>query len=186
MIHTYDTAGTKTATLTVTYADGDTDSKTVQTADVPAPLFTNINADVVANVPLVLALTLGQPATFGTFAPSQDKDYTASTTASVIATAGSAQLSVSDRSTTAPGHLVNADYTLPSTLQARAASTKGTGGVFADVGRARHPRRCSPTRGAATDRRSRSEFKQHVGVSDALRAGKYSKTLTFTLSTTTP
>jgi hypothetical protein len=29
-------------------------------------------------------------------------------------------------------------------------------------------------------------FKQHVGATDALRTGAYSKTLTFTLSTTTP
>ena len=30
------------------------------------------------------------------------------------------------------------------------------------------------------------DFKQHVSVGDALRAVRYSKTLTFTLSTTTP
>ena len=29
-------------------------------------------------------------------------------------------------------------------------------------------------------------FKQHINANDALRTGQYSKTLTFTLSTTTP
>ncbi len=29
-------------------------------------------------------------------------------------------------------------------------------------------------------------FTQHIGANDALRTGSYSKTLTFTLSTTTP
>ena len=29
-------------------------------------------------------------------------------------------------------------------------------------------------------------FKQHIGATDALRTGAYSKTLTFTLSTTMP
>ena len=29
-------------------------------------------------------------------------------------------------------------------------------------------------------------FKQHIDATDALRTGAYSKTLTFTLSTTTP
>jgi hypothetical protein len=29
-------------------------------------------------------------------------------------------------------------------------------------------------------------FDQHIGASDALRTGSYSKTLTFTLSTTNP
>jgi len=104
----------------------------------------------------------------------------------VISTAGSAQLSVADRSTTAPGHLVNADYSLPSTLQARATSTKGTGGAFADVGAVTTPTSLLSYTTAANDSAVTLEFKQHVGVTDALRAGKYSKTLTFTLSTTTP
>ena len=30
------------------------------------------------------------------------------------------------------------------------------------------------------------DFKQHIGATDALRTGAYSKTLTFTLSTTQP
>ena len=34
--------------------------------------------------------------------------------------------------------------------------------------------------------RSRSSFEQAIGASDPLRTGSYSKTLTFTLSTTTP
>ncbi len=29
-------------------------------------------------------------------------------------------------------------------------------------------------------------FKQHIGATDPLRTGSYSRTLTFTLSTTTP
>ena len=40
----------------------------------------------------------------------------------------------------------------------------------------------------AADQRRRSNdrrFKQHIGATDALRTGAYSKTLTFTLSTTT-
>ena len=35
-------------------------------------------------------------------------------------------------------------------------------------------------------RRSRSAFSQLINSNDALRTGAYSKTLTFTLSTTTP
>jgi hypothetical protein len=30
------------------------------------------------------------------------------------------------------------------------------------------------------------DYKQHIGANDALRTGSYAKTLTFTLSTTTP
>ena len=43
-------------------------------------------------VPATLSLTLGAPATFGAFTPGVAKDYTASTTANVISTAGDAAL----------------------------------------------------------------------------------------------
>ena len=66
-------------------------------------------------VPATLALSLGQPAAFGPFTPGVAKDYTASTTANVISTAGDATLSVADPSTTATGHLVNGAFFLPET-----------------------------------------------------------------------
>ena len=44
-------------------------------------------------VPATLALTLGPPATFGAFTPGVAKDYTATTTANVISSAGDATLS---------------------------------------------------------------------------------------------
>jgi PKD repeat protein len=184
--HTYDTAGTKTATLTVTYADGDTASKTVTAADVPTPLFLHEHENVGAAVPMVLSLTLGSPASFGAFTPSVDRDYVASTTASVLATSGGAQLSVSDPSSTTTGRLVNGDYTLPSVLKAKATSAVTPGGPFADVGGATSPTALLSYGGAANDRTVTLDFQQHIGVTDTLRAGRYSKTLTFTLSTVTP
>ena len=45
-----------------------------------------------ATVPATLSLTLGTPAAFGPFTPGVAKDYTASTTATVISTAGDATL----------------------------------------------------------------------------------------------
>ena len=45
-------------------------------------------------VPATLGLTLGAPASFGAFTPGVAKDYTASTTANVISTAGDAALTV--------------------------------------------------------------------------------------------
>jgi hypothetical protein len=184
--HTYDSAGDKTATLTVHYADGDAASKTVVAEDVPTPLFTNVDHQVGADVPLVLSLTLGAPASFGAFTPSVERDYTASTTATALATSGGATLSVSDPVTATAGQLVNADYTLPSKLQAKATSAVGTGGAFADVGSSTSPTTLLTYPRAANDPAITVEFKQHVGVTDALRAGRYSKTLTFTLSTTNP
>ena len=51
-------------------------------------------APVGGTVPATLSLTLGAPATFGAFTPGVAKDYTASTTANVISTAGDAALTV--------------------------------------------------------------------------------------------
>ena len=53
-------------------------------------------------MPATLALTLGAPASFGAFAPGVTKTYTASTTATVISTAGDATLSVPTRPRWAP------------------------------------------------------------------------------------
>src|SRR5262245_63972701 len=63
-------------------------------------------------VPATLSLTLGAPASFGSFVPGAAHDYDASTSATVTSTAGDATLSVADASTTAPGHLVNGSYSL--------------------------------------------------------------------------
>jgi type 1 glutamine amidotransferase len=183
--HTYGSAGPRDVTLTVNYADGETASKTI-TVDVPTPLFLHVNEDVSAAVPTVLALTLGSPPSFGELQPSVDRDYTASTTATVLATSGGALLTVSDPATATTGKLVNADYTLPSGLLARALSAKGTGGPFAPVGGSASPTPLLNYTGAVNDAAVTLEFQQHVGAADALRAGRYSKTLTFTLSTTTP
>ena len=118
------------------------------------------------NVPATLALTLGAPVNFGPFTPGVAKEYTASTTATVISTAGDATLSVADPSTTAPGRLVNGAFSLPQPLQ-------GLGVI--------------KTWSAPTSNESVTvTFKQQINANDALRTGTYAKTLTFTLSTTTP
>jgi X-Pro dipeptidyl-peptidase len=122
---------------------------------------THVDAPVSGTVPATLSLTLGATASFGAFTPGVAKDYTASTTAGVISTAGDAALSYSD-----PGHLANGAFSLPSPLEVTLSKSAWTAPVSNDA----------VTIG----------FKQHVGAGDALRTGSYSKTLTFTLSTTSP
>jgi beta-glucosidase len=134
---------------------------------------TSTGGGVGGTVPATLALSLGTAASFGSFAPGADHDYIASTTASVISTAGDATLSVAG-----PGHLANGAFTLPSALQAR------DDGAFGDVspaGLILHVWNAP----VSNDARA-LQFKQHIGSTDALRTGSYSTTLTFTLSTTTP
>jgi amidase len=112
-------------------------------------------------VPATLNLTLGAPATFGAFTPGVDQEYTATTSAGVISTAGDATLSVSE-----PGHLANGAFSLPEPLRVEMSPASWTGPV-------------SNASVAIT-------FKQLIKRTDPLRTGSYSKTLTFTLSTTTP
>jgi hypothetical protein len=108
-----------------------------------------------------LSLTLGAPASFGAFAPCVEREYTASTTATVTSTAGDAALTTSE-----PGHLTNGAFSLPQPLRVELGKAAWTG----------------PTSNEAVA----VTFKQSIGRTDALRTGAYSKTLTFTLSTTNP
>ena len=122
---------------------------------------------------------MGAPAAFPAFVPGVAQDYTAGLTANVISTAGLANLSVADSSATAPGRLVNGTFALEQPLQARAKD-----GAFAGLG-------ASPTQlltytGPVSNDAVPIEFKQSIGANEALRTGTYAKTLTLTLSTTTP
>jgi hypothetical protein len=132
-----------------------------------------------------LALTTGTAAAFAPFTPGVAKDYQSSTTANVISTA--ATLSVADAATSNTGHLVNGAFALPSALQAKATSPAGTGGAaLADVGSSASPTSLLTYSGPTSNDTVTLAFQQHIGAGDALRTGTYSKTLTFTLSTTTP
>jgi hypothetical protein len=119
------------------------------------------NGSVGGTVPPTLSLALGPNASFGAFTPGAARDYTASTSANVVSTAGDAALTVSE-----PGHLSNGAFSLPEPLGVELSKSVWTAPVSNDSV-------------AIT-------FRQHIGAADALRTGAYSKTLTFTLSTTTP
>jgi hypothetical protein len=164
---------------------GDTVFKTAGAPEILAA--TNVDGGAGAEVPATLGLTLGTPGSFGPFQPGADKDYDASTTASVISTAGDATLSVADPSSTATGHLVNGAFSLPSALQANASSPgMATNGPLADVGGSSAPTQLLTYNGPVSNDPVTVAFRQHIGANDALRTGSYSKTLTFTLSTTQP
>jgi hypothetical protein len=122
-------------------------------------------------VPATLALTLGTPAAFGAFTPGLTKDYTATQSVSVTSTASDATLTVSDPSSTSPGHLVNGTFSLANPLLAAGAALPATVHTWD-----------APT----TNESVTVPLTQHIGADEPLRTGSYSKTLTYTLSTTTP
>ncbi|WP_051324449.1 LVIVD repeat-containing protein [Candidatus Solirubrobacter pratensis] len=138
-------------------------------------------------VPATLTLSLGPAASFGAFQAGVLSTYTAETSANVISTAGNAALTVSDPSSTATGRLVNGAFALPSALQAQASSpAAGAAGALTDVGGTAAPTSLASWTGPITNDPVLIRFSQRIGRNDALRTGTYSKTLTFTLSTTQP
>jgi hypothetical protein len=145
-----------------------------------------VTAPIGGNVPATLSLTLGTPASFGAFTPGGTRTYTAQTTGTVTSTAGDATLSVADPSPTATGHLVNGAFSLPQPLQARARNATNTGTAYNNVGSSASPLNLLTYGGPISNDEVTLQFSQLVNANDALRTGTYNKTLTFTLSTTTP
>jgi hypothetical protein len=111
-------------------------------------------------VPATLSLSVGN-ASFGPFTPGVAKEYTAQTAANVISTAGDATLSVSD-----PGRLTNGAFSLAQPLRVAFSKSTWTAPVSNDP--------------------VTVTFTQAIGASEPLRTGTYSRTLTFTLATTSP
>ena len=111
-------------------------------------------------MPATLSLTLAGPASFGPFTPGVTRT-TRRRRRERVSTAGDATLTVSDS-----GHLTNGAFSLPQPLVVELSKAVWTGPVTNDL--------------------VTVAFKQHIDATDALRTGAYSKTLTFTLSTTTP
>ena len=133
----------------------------LDTQAAPQPTPTAVaTADVGGTVPPTLALTVG-PASFGAFVPGVAREYTAVSAANVVSSAGNAALTVSE-----PGKLANGSRTLEQPLRVEIAPAAWDGPV---------------SNAPAT-----ITFKQSIGAGEPLRTGSYSKSLTFTLSTTNP
>jgi hypothetical protein len=145
---------------------------------------TSANGEVGGSVPATLSLAIGPPASFGAFTPGVPRVYDATTSATVLSTAGEAVLSVVDSSATAPGHLVNGAFSLPQPLQARARNAANTSTAYNNVSGA--PLNLLSYPGPISNDAVSLDFRQAIASNDALRTGTYSKTLTFTLSTTSP
>jgi len=148
--------GPHTIVVTARDAAGNTTTKSV-TYDVVVVA----SGGVGGTVPAVLSLTLGPAALFPPFIPGVANDYTATTTATVLTTAGDATLSYSD-----PGRMTNGTFSLAEPLRVQLAKSVWTG--------------------PASNETVGVTFKQLIKANDPLRTGTYSKSVTFTLSTTTP
>lgn len=117
--------------------------------------------DAGGTVPATLSLTLGAAASFGPFQPGVERTYEATTTATVISTAGDATLTASG-----PVRLRNGAFSLVEPLSVTLSRATWNAPVSNDevmIG-----------------------FRQPIGANEPLRSGTYSGTVTFTLATTKP
>jgi hypothetical protein len=163
----------------ITEADGRFIIQEANYACIPGPAnnpfepscWTDQDGGVGGTVPATLSLTLGGPVSFGAFVPGVVGNYSASTTATVVSTAGDATLTAADLSADHTEHLVNGSFALPQALRVAGSPLPATVKTWA---------------GPVSNESVTIDFQQAIGAGDALRTGTYSKTLTFTLSTTTP
>jgi hypothetical protein len=165
--HVYRGPGDYTATLTV--SDGR--AATTVTKAVPVPF-------TLPSPTLALSLATTE-AELGTFRPRTAADYTTAVVATTTVPAAGASLTVNDPSPTAPGHLVNGTSALPQPLQVASAATAFTP---LDHG----PVNLITFTQPATGEPNEIHFKQSIGATDPLRAGRYEKAITFTLTITQP
>jgi len=140
------------------------------------------------NVDPTLGLQISPGASFGTFVPATARTYETAASALVTSTAGDATLTVTDQDTVAPGRLVNGTFALSQPLNIRALNGSQTTAQFAPLpATAGTPMTligyAAPTFGADT---VTIGFRQAIVATEQLRTGSYTKTLTFTLSTTAP
>ena len=124
---------------------------------------TEVTAPVGGTVPPTLSLTLGQRPRSARSRPASARDYTATTTANVISTAGDAALSVSD-----PGHLRNGTFELPQPLRVEIAPSAWSGPV-SNASSAITFRQRINANDAAADRDVLEDADVHVVDDDAVR-----------------
>jgi hypothetical protein len=155
-----------------------------QTDGVHEQLFqTQANGGVSGSVPATLSLSMGPAAAFAPFVAGATNTYKATQTATVTSTAGDALLSVADPSSNNTGHLVNGTFALPEPLQARGIKGDTQGSAPNNVGSGLNLLTWSAP---VSNDPVTIEFSQLIKSTDPLRTGTYSKTLTYTLSTTNP
>jgi alpha-L-rhamnosidase len=143
---------------------------------------TSVDGTVGGTVPPTLSLAVGGPASLGVFTPGVDRTYDTTMAANVTSTGGDATLAVTDPSETATGRLVNGSFALSEPLQLRANANP-----FAPLNTTPgSPLPLLTYAGPVSNDAVSIGVRQHIGASQGLRTGGYSKTLTFTLSTTAP
>jgi plastocyanin len=138
------------------------------------------DTEVHGTVPLAMGIEIGGPVSFGAFQPGVTQVYEAGTTLTATSSTPASALSAHDASSVATGHLVNGSAALPQPLQV------GAGGPFAPLGGSSSPILLRSWTTPLAKEQVQVQFRQPIAETDRLLAGDYGKTVTFTLSATTP
>jgi hypothetical protein len=133
-------------------------------------------APVGGTVAPTLSVALGTAPSFGAFAAGIARDYFATSDVTVTSSAGDAALVVQDSSPFHTNRLVNGAFALAQPVQ-----VKNHAGAYQTM-----PAGLRFWGGPTANERVPLELRQSIGANEPLRSGAYSKTLTFTLSTTQP
>jgi len=94
-----------------------------------------------------------------------------------------ATLTAHDPSTNAPGYLVNGTYVMAQPLQVKAINAANPATNFAPL---TSPVTLLTWNAPVSNDAVTVSFKQPIAITDPLRSGSYQKTITFTLTTTSP
>jgi hypothetical protein len=182
--------GNKSFTVTATDSAGNITTKTINykinSVDFPVTVSGG-------SVEPTLGLSLQTPpsgTTFGAFTPGLAKTYESNLTASVTSNLANTTLSVYDPATTNTGRLVNGTRALTSPLSIALvpgnSSQQATALAGGPVGGAAAPTPLFSYSAPQTNRTATLLLSQAIASNETLVAGTYSKTLTFTMSTTAP
>jgi len=176
--------GTKSFTVTATDTAGNITTKTisykVNSVDFPVTV-------IGGTVEGTMGLSLPSATTFGPFTPGIAKWYEANVVATITSNYNDTSLSVYDPATTNTGRLVNGARALATPLTIKLASgTQATALAGGPVGGAAAPTPILSYSAPQTNRTATLFFQQQIAANEVLAAGTYGKTLTFSMSTTTP
>ena len=147
---------------------------------------TTTDGNVGGTVPATLSLTMGNAAQFPPFTPGRAEGLLRHHDGERDLDGGRRAAERRRPGSTNTGHLVNGAFALPETLQANAVRGTTSAGIYNPVGGSASPTTLFNWAAPASNDMLTVGFKQPIKANDALRTGTYSKTLTFTLSTTNP
>jgi sugar phosphate isomerase/epimerase len=133
-----------------------------------------------------LTLDITGPVSFGTFTPGTARDYATTLVSEITTTTPDAALTVVDSSANAPGHLVNGTVALQQALKIRAANAANPAPAYTALPETGAPLSLLTYSGPVVKDRVSLGFQQSIGAAETLLRGTYGKTLTFTLTSTTP